>query len=172
MNSCQTETQEELIDSSKKYQYLLDPLGEISVHFAYLVLFLMINAYFGSSEFIEKYIVSTLNEDTARNLYVAILTTFSFIGAMFCISIIFSKNNHKLDFIYIQRIFSFGIDFLYFILLSAATIGLLVFILTCYENAPQFSFLRYFLVLFLASYVLRVVHFNFNLNIKSIKFHQ
>lgn len=172
MNSSQTETHEQLVDSIKKNNFWTAPFFEILIHYIYLVLFLLINLYFGNTEFIVKYISSSLSEDAARNFYVAVLTTFCFIGAIFCISVSLSNKSYKLDFMNIQRIFSFGIDFLYFIMISAATMTSIVFVLTLYEDTPHLPIFFDFIILGLSSYLLKVVHFNFNLNIKSIKFHQ
>lgn len=138
---------------------------ELSIHFFYLILFYAISVFLGKSDYLTEILKSIFNPDLTRNLVISLLVTFSLIGMVFCLSIVSSKKLSKPDFIIAEMIFKFGIDYLYFITLSSATIGSIVLFFTSISEGKQIiNIIFVTLGFFLSSFILRVVHHSFEAN--------
>ena len=141
---------------------MLISLSELSIHFLYLVLFYLISVFYGKDNYFPELMKSTFNDETTRNLLTSVLVTFSFIGVVYCLAVVFSKEIKKSDGLYTEIIFKFGIDYLYFIVITIATLSSIVFFLLLKENLQIFQSIFNMLGAFLISYVLRLIHHNFD----------
>jgi hypothetical protein len=156
---------------------LLYSLAELLIHFFYLICFYVISAYFGKSTYLNEILKSIFSPDSTRILVISLLITFSFIGFIFCLSIVSNNKIDKYDFKIAEVIFKFGIDYLYFITLTSAALGSIVLFLMPIEKFDTtLNVLFIACGFFLASFCLRIIHHSFEvfstegeINLKNVK---
>lgn len=139
----------------------LMPFGELFFHVIFFLLFILLNNYFISPNFLNEFFGVIAQPNATKSMVLAIILTLAIVGLLFIITV-FEKKINNSDYISINIVFKFGIDHCYIIMLTFLMIcGYVVFV------ERQFNFLNLFsLFLAMAScYFLRIIHFIFSKNI-------
>ena len=139
-------------------------LQHFSVHLIFIVIFYIISIYFGSSDYFIKTVQSFFNNDINKSIIISIITTFAIIGLLFTFNVIISKKITTYDFHFFSILFTFGMDYLYFIFLNLGTIVLTIFFISIREGSPQFNLITSFFLFFGFSLFVKFscIHFDKN----------
>ncbi len=138
-------------------EILKDSFLEITVHFLYLVIFYLIAVYFNDSSYLPTVVKAYLSDDTYKNIIIATLVTFSFIGCVCTLSILINDKINDSDVRYMNIVFKFGFDFLYFIFISLAVLASIALFVSISSSAFNLSSLGLFVFCILFCFMLRIV---------------